>query len=165
MSAWIEINQSILLRSLLMRRTLCECVDWNHLQTHAFLDHCQSHSLWVRGLKSVRSPCKLTTGRSHSLWVRGLKFHSHLVNHHSAQVALFVSAWIEISLSNSVLPFCQCRTLCECVDWNKLTVMNKKLYRKSHSLWVRGLKSNTNPQKYFLLYVALFVSAWIEISY
>ena len=58
-------------------------------------------------------------------------------------VALFVSAWIEIAyLVNNPIGYLS-RTLCECVDWNQ----------------------NTANAVATLVNVALFVSAWIEIIY
>ncbi len=42
----------------------------------------QSHSLWVRGLKSPARNLSTATARSHSLWVRGLK-SPHAVNKNS----------------------------------------------------------------------------------
>ena len=144
---------------------------------------------------------------SHSLWVRGLKWCTLNLISLLNVVALFVSAWIEIRHALSFhrckrrrtlcecvdwniiwkwkFPFIKGRTLCECVDWNKtfgsttlnnlrshsLWVRGLKSYNlrclfvdnRSHSLWVRGLKFIKPVVRRINNLVALLVSAWIEI--
>ena len=100
-------------------------------------------------------------------------------------VALFVSAWIEISGLRRNKGNCVGRTLCECVDWNHtisaacLSIIGRTLCEcvdwnihvnvkvwsaiKSHSLWVRGLKFIKPVVRRINNLVALLVSAWIEI--
>ena len=78
---------------------------------------------------------------SHPSWVRGLKF-------------------TYLTLSNYVLS----RTLHGCVDWN-LKLHTYQLHgRKSHPSWVRGLKLTKKKEGYWLLDVAPFMGAWIEIK-
>ena len=141
MGAWIEIltrYQSNLLR---VSRTLYGCVDWNSCRVGESVNLIRSHPLWVRGLKSRKSPC-LTNSRlrrtlygcvdwnvrlafcrivdcpSHPLWVRGLKFKN----------------------PNKFCDFCE-----------------------SHPLWVRGLKLWSLLMANCHLPVAPFMGAWIEI--
>ena len=119
-------------------RTLHECVDWNKttvsntysskvaLYMSAWIEidstvtttgSTGSHSTWVRGLKFGVSTIKSEISSSHSTWVRGLKF-GQLLHPLRFQVALYMSAWIEIRHSCVRMP---------------------KIFR-SHSTWVRGLK-------------------------
>ena len=161
-SAWIEIANYHLLWLMKTSRTLCECVDWNKDLEIVLKLLVQSHSLWVRGLKSLKTLVALAPLVSHSLWVRGLKFYSNLENLFELVVALFVSAWIEINIKHSIAKtnpvalFVSAwieistltlrydpplsRTPCECVDWNLLNQSYAGLIISSHSLWVRGLK-------------------------
>ena len=109
-----------------------------------------SHSLWVRGLKSRRNNKDEADFMSHSLWVRGLKFKRDISFTSFYTVALFVSAWIEIQSNKWKKLSVKSRTLCECVDWNKASILSISRYLKSHSLWVRGLKYGYRP--YWYLY-------------
>ena len=165
MSAWIEIVKSAAKVCLSKCRTLCECVDWNIRQAHVNHWLFMSHSLWVRGLKLVNTCNYIVWTVSHSLWVRGLKLHFIRSFRIKNNVALFVSAWIEIEKERWEINKPAGRTLCECVDWNELKECKKNSSITSHSLWVRGLKCTAMSTIASANVVALFVSAWIEINY
>ena len=152
-------------------RTPCECVDWNIEIGNATEAYKSSHSLWVRGLKSLKLMARMTFTlvallvsawieinkarwktvgwwESHSLWVRGLKLLLTVWVLMLVFVALLVSAWIEILCLNWYLINFYSRTPCVCVDWNWNNNWFKQNTCKSHSLWVRGLKCLT------LIYIA-----------
>ena len=124
-----------------MRRTLCECVDWNHTISAACLSiigrtlcECVDWNIHVN--VKVWSAIK-----SHSLWVRGLKFIKPVVRRINNLVALLVSAWIEICAS-----------------------CNESKKTKVALLVRRGLKSSSGIFHSWWPCVALLVSAWIEIA-
>ena len=99
---------------------------------------------------------------SHSTRVRGLKYFFSDFIFSISEVALYTSAWIEISTASrprqrkSSRTLHECvdwnnsvtkadfnsarRTLHECVDWNSEWYWSSKMVRRSHSTRVRGLK-------------------------
>ena len=116
----VDWNNPILLdRCAGICRTPRECVDWNGTLSSRGMLMRQSHSSWVRGLKSRFSLFRISRSMSHSSWVRGLKCqrttetdesaasHSSWVRglkcdpwpqcNRALVVALLVSAWIEIT--------------------------------------------------------------------
>ena len=143
-----------------------------------------SHSTRVRGLKSSIRSWLMSGIWSHSTRVRGLKWLIIHPDIKSRQVALYTSAWIEISAhqapgttplvalytsawieinppKNYWFPKLS-RTLHECVDWNcdKTTHAFKYTVALYTSAWIEignPFKSAWN------LCVALYTSAWIEI--
>ena len=82
----------------------------------------------------------LSLKQSHSTWVRGLKYVSFVIPTQTTQVALYMSAWIEIKLKTLKESKGLSRTLHECVDWNPKNDYRKHSTHTSHSTWVRGLK-------------------------
>ena len=74
-----------------------------------------------------------------SAWIE-IKIHQQLSNYN--HVALYMSEWIEIWQTVRKSKFDDCRTLHECVDWNK----------------------TANDCIANLSVVALYMSAWIEIN-
>ena len=149
--------------SHLAGRTLHECVDWNIPFPPVFVLWHRSHSTRVRGLKFLSASHLLTYSLSHSTRVRGLKLSSRIAAILPSSVALYTSAWIEISLSVLNVLKSACRTLHECVDWNLpafrcfLQYFSVALYT---SAWIEIVTYTRCPS---LLSVALYTSAWIEI--
>ena len=78
-----------------------------------------SHSTRVRGLKSNPTCAFVTPWGSHSTRVRGLKSLAWQPFLPLSPVALYTSAWIEITTRFATHTKKTCRTLHECVDWNK----------------------------------------------
>ena len=117
-SAWIEIVSNAIGLDSRYCRTLHECVDWNN----AFLSPTQrlfsSHSTRVRGLKWRRLRNRKKSWQSHSTRVRGLKYNGRWWRCRLTNVALYTSAWIEITNARNYLIGRFRRTLHECVDWN-----------------------------------------------
>ena len=101
---------------------------------------------------------------SHSSWVRGLKCirKDRLVG--GLDVALLVSAWIEIHRTRHYFRRSTSRTPRECVDWN-MTLWFLLTHRTSRT---PRECVDWNFTWIFLFYfsgsVALLVSAWIEID-
>ena len=138
MSAWIEIPSISLPTALTSSRTLYECVNWNFIAPWSFIYICLSHSIWVRELKYDSFP--------------NFEF--------STDVALYMSAWIEIEcwLGSSVQSWSHsiwvrelkyryagittitntCRTLYECVNWNNFG------YRRNRRWYCRTLYECVN---------------------
>ena len=120
-SAWIEIVSFATVMPCNVSRTLHECVDWNALVYFCALPVSQSHStrvrglkwVWhgnqsggavshstrVRGLKSQKIATVNNFKPSHSTRVRGLKFIIVEIRKTKRKVALYTSAWIEITYS------------------------------------------------------------------
>ena len=71
--------------------------------------------------------------------MRGLKHTALLRRQQASQVAPYVGAWIETSISAFVRP----------IKW-------------SHPTWVRGLKLHHRQPAHHRLIVAPYVGAWIE---
>ena len=95
-SAWIETCDAQRSESFSRRRTLHECVDWNWYLSFKFgyVAVALFTSAWIETQKSVE------------------KFSEDIV-------ALFTSAWIETVSVHYVFHARLCRTLHECVDWNR----------------------------------------------
>ena len=100
---------------------------------------------------------------SHSTRVRGLKSLAHPKHWPKQNVALYTSAWIEISLRQKYFHRTFRRTLHECVDWNINPLLNPSGKHLSHSTRVRGLKYWRNKRWTKTSKVALYTSAWIEM--
>ncbi len=50
------------------------------------------------------------------MWVRGLKLLFRVGDFYETFVAPYVGAWIETMIWTAYCVFCECRTLCGCVD-------------------------------------------------
>jgi len=80
-------------------------------------------------------------------------------------VALFTGAWIEINVSGLHRRNALRRALYGRVDWNSFTDYAGPVNHESRSLRARGLKLLCRRCHVFLLLVALFTGAWIEIFF
>ena len=118
-SAWIEIIKMHTYHSSPFRRTLHECVDWNFVASDKLLNFARRtlHECvdW-NACDGFFWKCEYL---SHSTRVRGLKFLLHRQEMFRKPVALYTSAWIEIPSSVAFSASKTCRTLHECVDWNR----------------------------------------------
>ena len=101
-----------------------------------------SHSTWVRGLKSVVIGTEYNKGEVALYMSAWIEIVNSVILKPLFQVALYMSAWIEIHYATLITSAYSSRTLHECVDWN-YKLINRHL--------VLGK-------------VALYMSAWIEIS-
>ena len=146
----------------------------------------ESHSTWVRGLKSIGDTLQLVDIESHSTWVRGLKFNQQMICLKLALVALYMSAWIEIgSLLCPAGALTSALYMSAWIEIVSLTTHNSILsvalymsawieiliyttfslkFVRSHSTWVRGLKFELYEVLMSMCIVALYMSAWIEIG-
>ncbi len=145
-------------------RSLRESVDWNHLLLRADDDGFMSLSSWERGLKSCFGLWQTNfKAGSLSSWERGLKCKRIDKIKQDERVALFVRAWIEMSLTglypslNGVALFVRA--------WIEIWSIHHQFnpITRSLSSWERGLKLLTSLCLEFQSPVALFVRAWIEI--
>ena len=122
---------------------------------------------------------------SHSTRVRGLKWHTFVIFGVIHKVALYTSAWIEISSVNPTyhsslashstrVRGLKCWFLCQVIQRNKShstrvrglkSIILKVIFQSvlSHSTRVRGLKSKYTEWITDQMRVALYTSAWIEI--
>ena len=132
---------SIMRISAFTRRTLHECVDWNTpLYSKLALIVCRTlHECVDWNNKKITET---------DLFL----------------VALYTSAWIEIVTYTRFPSLPSCRTLHECVDWNSCVWTSAIAICSSHSTRVRGLKSPCRYKLFLQKGVALYTSAWIEIS-
>ena len=147
------------------------------------IQYLESHSTWVRELKLfcllILSMGRRRTPRECVSW----NFSGQLSSGFS-QVALHVSAWVEIERRCNCVWRVPCRTPRECVSWN-LWIVLFQIYRlsrtprecvswnqqliirtlqeRSHSTWVRELKFCNFQGIAENSRVALHVSAWVEI--
>ena len=78
-------------------------------------------------------------------------------------VALYMSAWIEIRPNGVCTSRQKCRTLYECVDWNN-SHRKKFIYFLGRTLYECVDWNTLNKGKRKSIWVALYMSAWIEIS-
>ena len=114
---------------------------------------------WIE-TRAARMSVKLAT--SHPMWVRGLKPRYGPWWSEGCHVAPYVGAWIETASAMPIIlrwgrrTLCGCvdwnfyiiyifyiiicRTLCGCVDWNWSSCPKNIKGRRSHPMWVRGLK-------------------------
>ena len=95
--------------------------------------------MWVRGLKQRKHARKTHKHLSHPMWVRGLKPVPVQVEKQVSNVAPYVGAWIETTMS----------------DTTHVSIV-------SHPMWVRGLKLILCLIHLIRNNVAPYVGAWIE---
>ena len=162
MSAWIEITYlrrsryfRLQSHSSWVRGLKCEWADGKGTEK-------VSHSSWVRGLKSRKWNVLYRQFSSHSSWVRGLKSSDPPLLSIRTDVALLVSAWIEIG---DIRKRDRCKVSHS--SWvrglKSITETLDTSTPLSHSSWVRGLKFWFLKWYLYSYFVALLVSAWIEI--
>ena len=112
---------------------------------------------WIETGK--REAEKHSTG-SHPMWVRGLKPSLIFEYVNELQVAPYVGAWIEtdrIYLTGTSI----CRTLCGCVDWNKLCCII--VYSTASRTLCGCVDWNSGAAiSIWAAHVAPYVGAWIE---
>ena len=119
-SAWIEIRVTASSDVLRNRRTPCECVDWNN------------HDREELSRVASRTPCECVDWNNMPLqWIR-------------IKISRTPCECVDWNYIGLLANDCNgCRTPCECVDWNKHDKQTISQVLKSHSLWVRGLKSKS----------------------
>ena len=118
MGAWIEIHLHYLKNIFQVSRTLYGCVDWNHISFISLKPKNQSHPLWVRGLKSPKTPITLPAPLVAPFMGAWIEIQSHQMGKYKTLVAPFMGAWIEINSFCMDPVYFDCRTLYGCVDWN-----------------------------------------------
>ena len=141
-------NVRIKCRDLLSGRTLHECVDWNikeklgikyyirvALYTSAWIEIPKTEraadqtqvalytSAWIEILLDTRTKIKLAVALYTSAWIEII---SVLTTWLTEIVALYTSAWIEMGSWRRWWRRGFCRTLHECVDWNRQNLTSWK---------------------------------------
>ena len=122
-----------------------------------------SHSIRVRGLKSfwrIKSIMQRWVALYTSAWI---EISDDVVNTLNLTVALYTSAWIEIINPNDCNVWSASRTLYECVDWNQPLLRQRLVFRVAlyTSAWIEMPFVLHQRHEYL---VALYTSAWIEID-
>ena len=123
-------------------RTLHECVDWNiSSRTHGWFSRRRTLHECVDWNNRLICWCRNWT-KSHSTRVRGLKFREENEGLKVENVALYTSAWIEMICHSLIYTLIIVALLVSA--WIEIRIPSSKtsLAQRSHSSWVRGLKSD-----------------------
>ena len=138
MSAWIEIfPQFFIALFIIVALYMSAWIEMSLIDSAAF--SASSHSIWVRGLKYQSCTCPHAGRVSHSIWVRGLKSEAPEPEDEEEDVALYMSAWIEIVIPKHVQV--ELRVALYMSAWIEIYNQSAScIVDMSHSIWVRGLK-------------------------